>query len=386
MERESIYTEFSENTQKVIAKIESFPNHEQLLLLKSALFIDNKAIEAWKEWNHTVDYEHTDNGSYRLYPLVYKNLMNLGIETDKILTRFKGVYHYHWAQTNMIFKKASEVLNKLQEIQIPVLLLKGAPLSLKYYNGIGQRPMSDIDLMIAREDIDDVLNILRRNGFKLVQNFNEYTLYWHHAITLKNADGLELDVHVSLHRDNLGEETQNQYWEYSVPMILNSIKLQTLCDTHHLYHTFLHGLNFNELSPIRWIADAMMILQKSSIDWKLLVENAQAHQQNLSVLVGLCFLMQHFEAEIPFHVLKQLENNVDWSVESRELIVKNKPIETLMDRYWIHRVHYNRIKNQIPIQLSFVKYLQLKAGFTSNKELLWHLVGVARKVGFSKKT
>jgi len=369
----------------VIQELQCLPDKDQLLLLKAALFSDQKALNAWNEWVKTVDFERTDSGSYRLFPLVYSRLVELGVESSDVLLRLKGAYRYHWAQTNKILMQSEAIFQALLDRQIPVLALKGASVALKYYEKVAERPMTDVDMLVPRKNFEAVIQILREQGCELKPPFNQKTLEVRHALSFgRPKDGLEVDVHVCVHFENLKEDAQARYWNRSVPMQFNKVSVATLCDTDHLYHALVHGMRFNKPSPIRWIVDAMMIIDKATIDWPVLVENARTDQQNLTVWAALAFLQQHFEADIPPSVFAQLEQNTDWGKERKYLLVKTKQISSLKDRYLLHYCHYKTIRQHSPLEINFWQYLNLAFGFQSQRQLLRHFFQVAWKTSAAK--
>lgn len=64
------------------------------------------------------------------------------------------------------------------------------------------------------------------------------------------------------------------------------------------------------MPPIRWIADALMILKTSrkAIEWKKLVEMNDLHRVNLLIYSSLDYLNENFSASIPSEILDALKN------------------------------------------------------------------------------
>jgi hypothetical protein len=76
-----------------------WPTAEQELLLRAALWSGERAIAAWLEWASRVDVVNdlVDEGSFRLLPLVYRNLDRVGLAGPS-MSRLKGVYRHSWAK------------------------------------------------------------------------------------------------------------------------------------------------------------------------------------------------------------------------------------------------------------------------------------------------
>lgn len=350
---------------KLISKVECWPNENQLLLLKAALNKDQEAINSWSIWASKIDFENTDNGSYRLYPLVYQNLTSLNTNSNPIDIPkvFKGVYRYYWAYSNRLFIKTSGVIEKLINKKIPVLLLKGAPLALNMYENIALRPLNDVDIMVPYNNLNQTINILKESGFTPIIPIHKNTYKWRHAIGFKNNDGLEIDLHTSLFIENLNPKYQQTYWKNAIPMNFMGQELLTLSPTDHLFHTIAHGVSYNHLAPIRWIVDAIMICQTNSINWDRIVSLSKENKLTVKVLVALKYLQINFIDNIPEEVINKLNNTFVNRFEEREFLEKTKK----NNRIKIHWFNYLRVKENSThiLPFSFISYLKNILGLKS---------------------
>jgi hypothetical protein len=50
--------------------------------------------------------------------------------------------------------------------------------------------------------------------------------------------------------------------------------LRTASVNHHLAHTLVHGAARNEVSPIRWVLDASLLLKHQDLDWQSFLRNS----------------------------------------------------------------------------------------------------------------
>ena len=55
------------------------PGPREALLLRAALFEDERGRSAWRAWRAEADLDNIDQASFRLLPLVYRNLERLGL-------------------------------------------------------------------------------------------------------------------------------------------------------------------------------------------------------------------------------------------------------------------------------------------------------------------
>ena len=127
-----------------------WPTQLQELLLRAALLEGRIAEDAWKEWRSCVDIDDVDRldpGSYRLLPLLYRNLHS-HMEEDPIMMKLKGVYRLTWYKNQMLFHTITSLLRSFQHAGIDTMVLKGAALTLLCYKDYGLRPMNDFDVLV----------------------------------------------------------------------------------------------------------------------------------------------------------------------------------------------------------------------------------------------
>lgn len=89
-------------------------------------------------------------------PLVYRNLIELPeslIVPPEVIEQLKEAYYATLARNMLLYAELERVLESFHEEGIEVILLKGVALAKTVYTDIGTRPMSDIDIMVRREDL-----------------------------------------------------------------------------------------------------------------------------------------------------------------------------------------------------------------------------------------
>jgi len=88
------------------------PDRRETLLLRAALLEVPVAPTSWEEWIRQVPMEEAEEGSYRLYPLVYKNLSRLGVGVSG-LGKLKGAYRHTWYRNQLLLHRSRAVLDLL---------------------------------------------------------------------------------------------------------------------------------------------------------------------------------------------------------------------------------------------------------------------------------
>jgi len=277
-----------------------FPNASQKLLLKSALMEKKIAIQSWREWRKTVDFElDVDHGSFRLLPLAYHNLNSFGYSDDLVSGRLKGIYRQAWIKNQQLFFQTAKVLTLLKNAGIQTVVLKGIALTELVYKNYGIRPMSDMDILVPLQSAQHAVNILKGAGFVVEsEHLLEHNLEFGRSIAFTD-DAV----------NSLGNVQNNDFWDDLIPVEVSGVETHSLSHTDNLLHAIVHGIRKNPEPPIRWIADSMMIIHSNriQIDWQRLLTYASKFRVYLQVRQALLYMRDHFQAEIPSDVINQME-------------------------------------------------------------------------------
>jgi len=283
-----------------------WPTVEQELLLKASLLKGEKGLSAWKKWRET-DFDKIDYGSLRLIPLLYRNLLSQHIQAP-VMDRYRGVYRSFWARNQLLFHKVRPVLAALHEAGVEIMLFKGAGLLLRCDMDIALRPMEDVDFIIHRDDVNTVLSIVKKLGWwpKFGDTLiNEAT----NEISFRNESGQFIDIHFHalLYAEwGIHELT---YWNGALQSDFLGVPVKVMVDTDHLIHVLVHGLAWNPVPSIRWVSDAMLLLDSlSSIKWDYLVEQSRKLRVTIPMYRGLKYLKEKMDVVvIPEEVLIELK-------------------------------------------------------------------------------
>ncbi|HEX8206069.1 MAG TPA: nucleotidyltransferase family protein, partial [Solirubrobacteraceae bacterium] len=237
------------------------PEHE--LLLRAALLDGDAAGDAWRRWQAAHSDGHLDVGSFRLLPLVYRNLSAQG--GDHVwLGRLKGVYRRSWVLNQELFARSAPVVARLDAAGIPTLLLKGAGLALAHYRDAGARPMDDLDVAVPLADAPAAIGQLRAAGLEPRRPLTGDLVGLSHAETFADAGERAIDLHWDLLRWAGRDEA---IWDDAVPVDLRGVATRAPSATDQVLLVAAHAAYWNAwIHPVRWVAD-LHVLLRSPIDW-----------------------------------------------------------------------------------------------------------------------
>jgi len=300
-----------------------FPTRQQELLLRAALLQGEPALQAWQNWKAQVDFEQElDMGSYRLMSLLYRNLCALGVD-DPLMGTLRGIYRREWYKNQMLFRTMAQVLRLFHAAGIETMILKGAALTLLYYQDHGLRPMSDFDVLVPTGKRGTAIGVLAQAGWNPILyplgKLPDAVLDVRHAWGFENAHQRQFDLHWHVLQWCLYPNSDDDFWAGAIPVQVANVPTRALNHTDQLLHICVHGAEWNPLPPLRWVADAMMILNgsHSEVEWSRLISQAEQRRLILPLHHALTYLRDSFGAAIPSHVLTEMNKVRVSDVESK---------------------------------------------------------------------
>jgi hypothetical protein len=325
-----------------------WPDDTQRLLLHAALDDGQVAIDAFRAWCCAVDFSgDIDGGSFRLLPLAYTNLSRLGC-TDPLMTRLRGVYRHSWCDAQIHLRRGSEIVGFLADRNIPTLVSKGLPLAALYYTSVALRPMSDIDLVVPRGQAREAVAALESAGWELLlkkwRTQPDHMLVTSHAVSLSHPKHGLIDVHWRLFFECLSSAFNKRIWQRAEPFLLSGTKALSPGPPDMLLHVIVHGMQPNPLPPLRWIADAAMILRREGdrMDWDDLRRNAREIQVSHRVAVALLYLHRDIGLSLPAEIVAWATRTKPSWVERLEIHVSSDEEANAMSRRerWMGRLSF----------------------------------------------
>lgn len=274
------------------------PTPEQHQLLRAALLQDPASVrESFEAWKALVHVDRIDQGAMRLLPLLYRNLQRAGID-DPLLPRLKGVYRQVWFRNQLILDQGQRTLRALAEADIPTIVLKGAALVQTVYAEPALRPMEDFDVLVPREQFARAVDVLLDGGWTFHPPLAEPEAHFvfQQAIGLRRDGGGELDLHwtaMGLSREG---------WPSTNGLLAPADQLLQICT---------HATRFNpDIPPIRWAADAFLLLTHEAFPWDQMVEFARRRGLSLVMLRSLEYLRDGLDVTVPDGVMQALAREV----------------------------------------------------------------------------
>ena len=194
------------------------------------------------------------------------------------------------------------IAQALRERGIPVIALKGLHLAELVYRDISLRPMSDLDILVPRSQVDDAVAALLALEFELNGGFpNGYDI----GLTHRRL-GILVEVHWTLDPPTQPYTPPvEEIWRLAVPARLADADAHVMSPEFLLLHVCAH-LAYHHLFAfdLRALCDIAEIVRvHPALDWRLVVDQGRRHGWGRGVAAALRLARDHVGAEVPAEAL-----------------------------------------------------------------------------------
>jgi len=354
------------------------PDEAQLLLLRAAVSPLPEAAAAWDEWKRRHVLREgvqlpelagrlrsgLDPASQRLLPLICHNLA----ATDLVAGLFRGLLQRNRQRNRFMLDTTQHILTQLEDNGFDVLLLKGLPLTFRYYADPGLRRSADVDLLVPRRQFRDVCAFLERSLLPEVRSSSFFfpgICQVMHSQMFRGTFPFAIDVHHRLFHEHTDDNRMSAIWQQRERVLLGeNIRASVPAPTHLLFHVLAHAREVN--APVRWVPDAVTICRKEGprISWEELAALAESYRFTSLFRIMLPFLAQEFSVPVPETVLTRLQNLPEHAYEKRYFFVTAQPIRNPLQkayhffyRDWLQQCLYGE---RPPSFFSFIKRQQAR--------------------------
>jgi hypothetical protein len=278
---------------------------DHVLLARAALLDGDDAMRAWTTWKRTQSLETVGPDLRTLLPMLYRNLLVLD-PAEPALPLLKGVYRHAGLRNQHQFRRAGKALRVLREAGFETLVLKGAALMVQCYRDDGLRPMVDVDVLVRTKRAREAAELLSRSGWARPAG---PSLAAEMPITpgtiFDDAQGGSIDLHW---HSLWAPAAEDDFWDAALPIEIGEAPTLGQCHADHLLQVCVHGIWSGGRQPVRWLADATMVLRSagSGLDWSRVVERARARSLTLPMAAALRQLRDSLDAAVPGSVVHEL--------------------------------------------------------------------------------
>ena len=158
---------------------------------------------------------------------------------------------------------------RLSAAGIEVATIKGVTSEARWYDRRGERPCSDVDLLLAPHQLDLVAEAVRliEPDHPWASDVASMAATGRIQAVTTHLDGLEVDVHLDLLKVGVPTRQSIEMWELTTPYPLpGGGSVRVLDDTTALLHLLVH-LNKDRFQRLLGYADVVRIMAAGRVDW-----------------------------------------------------------------------------------------------------------------------
>jgi hypothetical protein len=270
--------------------------------------IENLSPDQWSELV-------TLAGQQRVRPLMHQRLLETG--------RWKAAPESAWKRLGdecrliamrkmRMHAELAHILTTLAAADIPTIVLKGAYLGPTVYKNIALREMSDLDIMVPRNQLESAVALVMAQGYEGIHKFSVESdaRAGHHVTRLIKGHVAAVEVHWALTPpcDQTASDPQPLWWR-ARPVILPGATAFSLSSADLLLHlcvhtSFQHQFEFG-LRPSCDIA-CVIAHEGDALDWSEVVSTSERHGWSRGVALALRLARDLVGADVPDSALRQM--------------------------------------------------------------------------------
>lgn len=354
------------------------PDGQQTTLLQACLLEDRDAARAaFARWSRNCDLDTLDAASVRLLPLLVARADELAIPASSF-GRYRGIQRQGWTRSQLLFSAARPAIAALHHAGIGCMALKGAVLCLTSYPSVSLRPMSDLDLLVPAAQASEAIATFAAAGWRpaTAPPRKPIDFAMHNAITFTRSNGhkLEIDLHWRLFHWKSDSQAEEALWSRAEPLPALGEGACAPCPADLLLHVCAHGMQYNLLAPIRWVADAAMIVRRQAVDWDHFTAQCARFGLALPLGAALDYLADAMALDIPREVRERIARMQPGSIDRIAFALDQlPPDERPLLRYL--QLHAHRAASMVGRDpLSLLGYAQrLRNGRSLGATARWFL-------------
>lgn len=165
----------------------------------------------WDEFTNTAI-------SQGIAPLVYKRLKDIPEKSrvpEAVMDKLKMAYLGNVARNMYFYSELERILRVFNENGIEVMMLKGAALAGTVYGDIGLRAMGDIDLLVKKECLSRVKEMMPELNYEIPDHSNPEEWYsanhFHLPPYIHKEKRIVVEIHWNVAGDSLGIDV-DRWW------------------------------------------------------------------------------------------------------------------------------------------------------------------------------
>ncbi|MCK5716175.1 MAG: nucleotidyltransferase family protein [Thiomargarita sp.] len=264
------------------------------------------------EWHQWLHFAHKHGVAPLLYHRLNSGVLQLQIP-EPIRVLLCQAYYQNVLKNKHYYHELSKVLKPLHAAGIKVIVLKGAFLAKTVYPIEALRMMSDIDLLIQKQDLEQTEKIMVEMGYGSKERLSiDAQCAMSHELHSLKKNGLSIDIHWTISKitEPLKITVDEELWQRSQEFMISDFQVFSLSPEDLIVHLCFNTAYQNGFVGIRFLCDIDYTLKHyPNMDWEYVYHRAKHWNIEKPIYLALSIVTKFLGTHIPEHVLQQLKPN-----------------------------------------------------------------------------
>jgi hypothetical protein len=335
------------------------------LLLVAGIAPRPQADRAWAAWTNTRDFDEVTWHEKRLLAAFSTRIGELD-PGSPLVPRINGLTKHMWTEARRTLGQTLAAFDVLTAARIPFIVFKGGALMVEDFASARRRILSDIDVLVRREDAPHTIKSLTDAGWCSINGESAALLHRLTQMQVRRSGnyrkGLygEIDVHSTpFHYSRSSDAMDEALWREAGPAKVGTRSVLVPDPTNSIIISLAHA---PQTESAEWAFDVATRVAHQSIDWGKLVHNARERDLVPSCLSGLRYLRERLSVPIPQPTLDALTaapvsvavGMKYWSniTSARKQNLVQKTAERIADRVLRKRGYSVHIKDRVAVSVA----------------------------------
>ncbi len=238
-----------------------------------------------------------------------------------IFKELKKDYFLNATKNSLIFEELAKVLEIFRKAGLKVIILKGAVLAEKMYGNLALRSMTDVDLLVKKEDLwrlDEQLKILGYKPSDIAVEEIDFSSTYLTTLDYRSLSAKSPSFHIHWHFVNSTIPNESyiknikieDIWRDAEKTKIAGAKTLVMAPHHFLIHLSEHALRVtHSLSKLSFFCDIDETVNyyQEKLDWERVIRESLKFNLNRMVYPSLYFTAKFLGTKIPKNVLLKLK-------------------------------------------------------------------------------
>jgi hypothetical protein len=329
------------------------------------------------EWRVVLEDAHAEG----LTPLLYNWFRQTEVSSrppadaaDLLQQRFFAIA----ARNMMLADELAGILQAWERENRPCVPLRGLALAEDLFGDITLRPMGDIDLLVRREDLEDITSILCGLGFQQMDRRPGFAIDYYYTLKFfKDRHGwIIVEPHWTITYPPFADRVDMEVvWERSERDRVVGVASRKLAVEDLLFHLCLHLVHQGDEAPLLHFFEIDRLIRKrhESIDWSRVALMAEMSGQGFLLHRALDRVRTHFDTPVPEEAIKRIPDRPASKLEGRlaDLLAGSENIDGKESLALLFTIKGMRARLRYVIALLFPspEFMMIQYGLSHRRQL-----------------